>query len=159
MVYKIKKGKHKSWYLPKFIWRNTLDFSFQFLSEPSYICEDSDNQEDINKIYGFSDSWNHHKHSIRIGWYYDTKIGSCNLVLYCYINGKRRIEHLGHLELNETISISLEILDDIYVITRKDFGKVYLIPRKSKWWGPKYLLFPYFGGQEKSPKDFLIKIN
>lgn len=159
MVYKIKKGKHKSWYLPKFIWRNALDFNFQFLSEPSYICEDSDNQEDINKIYGFSDSWNHHKHSIRIGWYYDKKYLSCNLVVYYYINGVRNIKHLGEFSINEKINIQIEILDDLYIVRRKEIRLTHLIPRESRWCFLRYILFPYFGGQEKSPKDFLIKIN
>ena len=74
MIYTINKGSHRSTWLPKFTFKKSLTFSFKFLSDPSYILDNKSDQEDTNKIFGISDSWYHRRHSIRVGWRYNTKL-------------------------------------------------------------------------------------
>ena len=158
MIYKIKKGRHKSRYIPKICWKKEFTFNIQFLSPPQYISRYSHNQEDINKIYGFSDSWNHHNHSLRIGWYYDRGNDINHLVIYSYVDKVVIIKSLGTFDYLDKIKIGIEVNKGYYIIYRYDTGRIELLIRKSSWWGPRYMLFPYFGGQEKANKNYLIKI-
>jgi hypothetical protein len=77
--------------------------------------------------------------------------------VYYYRDGKRYTEDLGSLKMNQDIYVCIEIKKDCYRVTTID--KSLEIPRTSKWFGPRYFLYPYFGGQQVAPKQFKIKIN
>lgn len=158
MIYTIKKGNHYSWHLPSFSWKTIYRFDIKSLDDLSYVAQNPENQKDINKIYGFSDSWNHHIHSLRIGWWYDDYKAESHLAIYAHQDGKRIIKPLGIISGKNTIQIDIEIYKDTYVVKRLDTGMVQLIERKSKWWGPRYTLFPFFGGQEVAQKDYKFEI-
>ena len=157
MVYVIKKGSHRSTWLPKFTFKTSLKFSFKFLSDPSYILNNKADQGDTNKIFGILDSWDHQKHSVRIGWRYDAKLKKAICSVYFYRDGKHYIEDLGEIVQNKPYVCYIDILQDSYTIIALD--KKVIIPRTSRWWGPRYFLFPYFGGQQVAPKQFKIEIN
>ena len=157
MIYTIKKGSHRSTWFPRFTTKTNLRFSVRFLSDPSYILDNKTDQGDTNKLFGISDSWHHQKHSIRIGWRYDVKLKKAIGCVYFYRDGKHFIEDLGAIEQNKPYICYIDILQDSYAIIALD--KKVIIPRTSRWWGPRYLLFPYFGGQQVAPKQFEIEIN
>jgi len=156
MEIKIKKGTHKSFRLPGFIFKPTLTFFFRFNSTPNYTLDDKVEQKSMNKIYGLSDSWFHQKHSIRIGWRYELVTNTSIAYVYFYRDGKHFIERLGEIVEGVHYLIHIQISKRSYTIT--GVGTQVTIPRTSKWWGVRYLLFPYFGGKSKAPKDFNIEI-
>ena len=158
MVYKIKKGNHYSCFIPSISFNDTFNFQIKFLSDPSYISKSDKNQEDVNKIFGVSDSFHHHISSVRIGWFYDTKLKANQLVVYSYSNRIVRVDNLGLFNKNEVLDITLIIVKNHYLVHRKDTGSFQLIPRESNWNGPRYILHPYFGGNEVADKDYLIEI-
>jgi hypothetical protein len=159
MIFKIKKGNHRSYNIPKITLKKNLFFNFSFLSNPSYITENKQNQDDINKIFGISDSFHHHCNSIRIGWNYNIKLDKNILYIYYYINGERKFIKLDNIYLEENREYNgfIEIYKNYYFIKIED--KYYKIERKSKWIGPRYFLYPYFGGQETTKKEIQIQIN
>ena len=157
MIYTINKGSHRSTWLPKFTFETSLRVSFEFTSDPSYILNNKTDQGDTNKIFGISDSWYHRRHSIRLGWRYDSKLKKSIGCVYFYKDGKHFVEDLGAIEQNKPYICYIDILQDSYIIISLD--KRVIIPRTSRWRGPRYLLFPYFGGQQVAPKQFKIEIN
>lgn len=146
----IKKGCHISNFLPKLTFSNKIKGSVTFEGDFSYSI---DKQKDTNKLIGLSDSWSHHKASIRIGWRWNTKSDCIELMSILYSEGKREIESLLLLSNDEdTISYEIEILPEKYSIIIN--GVSYLIDRKSKWNFLRVKLQPYFGGTTVAPKDF-----
>lgn len=79
MIYTIEKFNHRhSNCIPlvdRITWKDRVDFIFKFKSDPTYTVPNKEDQKDTNKIFGISDSWHHHEHSVRIGWRHnlDTK--------------------------------------------------------------------------------------
>jgi hypothetical protein len=156
MVYTINKGEHRSAWFPQFTTKTKLQIGFQFISDPSYILDNKTDQNDTNKIFGISDSWHHQRHSIRLGWRYDTKLEKSICCVYFYRNGKHFIEDLGEIEQGIPYFFDISILRDEYTVVALD--KKLTIPRTSNWRGLRYLLFPYFGGQQVAPKQFQIRL-
>ncbi len=160
MIYTIPLGKHKSRYFPSFLFKNQLSFDWEFIDDSVfYLPKKKENWDDVNKIYGFSDSFFHHIHSLRLGYRFNTKEEIHELVFYQYNNKKRIITVIGNLEdyFRKNNYSTIFIKRNHYEIFIN--GKKYYIPRTSHWWGPRYLLFPFFGGDETAPKDIRIKIS
>lgn len=161
MIYTIDKFNHRHNSCIPLVdlitWKDRIDFIFKFKSDPTYEVPNKEDQKDTNKIFGISDSWHHHQHSIRIGWRHNPDINQTTYCAYYYRDGKHYTEDLGPLKVNEDIYVCIEIKKDYYKVTTID--KQVQIPRTSKWFGPRYFLFPYFGGQQVAPKQFKIKIN
>jgi len=161
MIYTIEKWNHRSrrsiTILGAFTWKSRLDFIFKFKTDPSYTLTNKLDQKDTNKIFGISDSWHHRQHSVRIGWRHNLDTNQTTYCAYYYRDGKHYVEELGPLKINENIYVCIEIKKDHYKVTTLD--KTLEIPRTSKWFGLRYFLYPYFGGQQVAPKHFKIKIN
>ena len=157
MIYTIRKGSHASNWFPKFTLSNKVYFSFTFETNPSYLLENKQDQKDTNKIFGISDSWHHHQHSIRIGWRHNSDTNQTTYCVYYYRDGEHYTEDLGPLKIYQDTYVYIEIKKDCYRVTTID--KQVDILRTSKWFGPRYFLYPYFGGQQVAPKQFKIKIN
>lgn len=154
MIYKIKKGSHRSTFWPKLTLKDTLVGTFKFIEGYDYSIE---KQEDSNKLIGLSDNWHHHMDSIRIGWRVDPKTPKgVELVSIVYNNGVRKITSLTHVSVKKDYPFKIQIFDDEYVI--KVNGMAIMLDRTSEWSGIRYQLSPYFGGTTKSPKDVLIDI-
>jgi hypothetical protein len=156
MIYTIQKGDHRSNWIPSLTFKKSLYFVFEFLSDPSYTLANKSDQEDTNKIFGISDSWYHRRHSIRIGWRYDDKLQKSICSVYYYRDGRHYIEDLGEIVEGQPYLCIIDISKDDYTVI--SLNKKVIIPRTSKWWGPRYQLFPYFGGQQVAPKQFKIEI-
>lgn len=154
-TYIIKKGTHSSFRLPKFIWNpKGYKIKFSFTNSCKYVTSDINNQNDINKLFGFSRGihmlpqnnnllkkmFGRICNSIRIGWRYNIKNDNFEIFKYKYINGTRCISDvLVALKANQEYTISI---GDMFY-TNFPLG---------------YLLFPYFGGDEKAPKNMYINL-
>lgn len=156
MIFTIKKGKHTRFKFPKIIFKNTISAKIKLIGDFSYITDSRENQKDTNKIFGLSDGWHHHKNSIRIGYrYINDKI---EILSYRYNDGKHYSSLMGYINSDEEFDVKIEIRKNKYYITFKNVRFEY--NRTCRWWIPRYLLYPYFGGQETTKKDlkFQIKI-
>lgn len=77
-------------------------------------------QYDINKLFGHKPGYFHHRNSGRIGWRWSIQEQAIELLLYCYINGRRINEwdiiggtSLGFYDIGERINITLEHIPDV----------------------------------------------
>jgi hypothetical protein len=133
-----------------------LKFKVKFDSSAIYTSISSENQWDINKLFGFSDNNGyHHEFSARFGWNWGRN--GLTLYAYTYNNAKRESKSLGTITIGEEQNCSIKVTADKYIFTLN--GKVETMPRTSttaKAVG--YKLFPYFGGDEFAPHDVSIWI-
>ena len=163
MKFLIKKDKHYSeQYLYKFVnILNTNRFlKYQVLFDNTCKYEiPKEDQEDINKLFGYTLGFNHHKDSARFGWFYQDK--TIHLHAYVYDNGVRKSKLIKNLDLNTQ-----------YVLTLVDEGNNWLFSVDDGWSVigsvkiPKscefkygYKLWPYFGGNNTAPHDITIQMN
>lgn len=156
-MYIIRKGCHYSnrWF-PSLTTKTKIHFSFRFVEHPSYKIS-AENQKDTNKIFGISDGYHHHKDSLRVGWRWNISTQKCEILIYTYRNSIHESYMLCELEdVYSTNNCHISIGDGYYQIDVNNY--TYTLKRTSKWDGIRYLLFPYFGGQEVAPKEFKIKI-
>ena len=110
------------------------------------------NQKDSNKLVGVSDNWHHHKDSIRIGWFWDDVINRIAIVGISYNRGKRIIKRITSVEANKEYSFAIYIEKSKYITVFN--GEYVDFERSSKWFLPRFVLKPYFGGYKKAVKDF-----
>ncbi|NIJ54296.1 hypothetical protein [Dyadobacter arcticus] len=157
VTYTIRSGNHDA--------DNTINtpftsksMHFQALFDSSCIYKNAvaENQNDINKLYGFSDcSSQHQNNSARFGW--NWREGAIHIFAYVYVNGQRMEKELGTAELNEPTSFKIATQDNAYLFTFH--GIETTMPRHcSGGVGIAYKLLPYFGGDEPAPQDIRIKI-
>lgn len=155
MEYIIKKGRHYcNLSLP--IFRiSSVSGRVKFIGSFEYYI---DKQKDTNKLIGISDSYHHHKNSIRIGWRWSKIMNKIEIMTIVYNDSKRSIEHLCFIE-DQSLEYSFEVkvLKDYYVVNFND--QSVFIDRVSNWFLPRIVLKPYFGGTTKSPKDFRMDID
>jgi hypothetical protein len=157
ITYKIKAGNHEvdnNFNAP--FTGSSIKFQALFDSSCVYKSAIPENQNDINKLYGFSDcSSQHQSNSARFGW--NWREGALRIYAYTYVNGQRQDKELGTAELNETTSFKIETRDNSYVFTYHGIETV--MPRHCTGGvGIAYKLLPYFGGDEVAPQEIRIKI-
>ena len=152
-TFKIKKGNHKSTWLPSLTCKSTIKGTVTFIGNHKYTIP---KQYDTNKIIGLSDNYSHHKDSIRIGWRWSTKNSIIEILTISYRNGKRTITPLTVATTNQPYSFSIAITPTHYNVNWNNTTTH--IPKTSKWNGPRYKLFPYFGGTTKAPLTLQIQI-
>ena len=133
-----------------------LKFTVKFDNSAIYQTTDPANQEDINKLYGFSDNSNpHQEYSARFGWNWSRD--SLRLFAYTHNNGVRASQEIGAILPNAEYNCSIKIIDSIYSFTLND--KTWTMPRESTTAKAEgYKLYPYFGGDELAPHDISIWI-
>ena len=155
MIFKINKGNHKKFRLPIFTFKKSLDLNIKLIGDFSYISDIKENQKDTNKIFGLSDGLTHHINSIRIGYRYINN--EIQLMSYYYNDGKHYSEQIGVVTEDKEFNIKIQINKLDYQIIFEN--KKFTFNRTSNWWFIRYLLFPYFGGQETTKKDLKFEIN
>ncbi len=155
--YLIKKGDHYS--QGNSIQINTysnLRFKAILDSTCIYKTVQPANQEDINKLFGFSDCSSHHQtNSARFGWNWDN--GALQIHAYCYSGGVRSYRKLGTVKVNEEFDCQIKLLADKYLFALN--GDTVMMDRGctgSSTLG--YQLYPYFGGDETAPHDINVRI-
>lgn len=159
MVFQIKKGCHRSRLIPSITTSTKISGKFKLIGDFSYEIQ---KQKDTNKLFGISDNIHHHIDSVRIGWRSNNVTNLVELMCIIYKNKKRDIFHLCYVETNIFYDFEIEILEDFYSVKIRNRNSGFyvecLYPRESNWLFIRYLLYPYFGGEESSPKDFKIEI-
>ncbi len=155
--YTINKGAHGSTPKVELLQSKELNFKAIFNESAIYTSSIPENQHDINKLLGFSDcNTQHHQNSARIGWRWLD--GKLEIFAYCYVNGERITQYLGETALHEARTYSIVITKEQYVFEMEGYDQV-VIPRSNVCdSGVFYMLFPYFGGDEKAPHDIDIGI-
>lgn len=155
--YTIFKGEQycdKSVFVPLKI--TDLSFKVRFDSSAIYTTTSSDNQADINKLYGFSDNnAAHHEYSARFGWRWSNN--ALRLFAYVYNNSVMNFKELGTIEIGDENDCSIKVSGKEYIFVLN--GKETKIPRTSTTPEAEgYKLFPYFGGNELAPHKISIWI-
>jgi hypothetical protein len=155
--YLIPRGEHyadKSTYQPVDL--TDLRFVVRFDSSAVYQSSRTENQWDINKLYGFSDNAaDHHQFSARFGWNWSG--GALRLHAYVYNNGERTIRELATVAIGQDTECRIRVAGQAYLFTVN--GATVALPRQSKTERARgYRLYPYFGGDEPAPHDIRIWI-
>lgn len=152
--YKIKKNSHYSTCtFPRFTFNSKFNFTLIFTNSCKYDHINSDS-DDWNKAYGFSDSWSfHHNNSARIGWRYrNNRIELCT---YVYMGKQRLVFPITTTKINTLVQCSIEVDTNSYLFTVN--GIIHRVPRTpNRIGGLKYMLKPYFGGNNSAPHDITI---
>jgi len=161
MKFIIKKGTHYSnetvFKLKNFFnTNNTLQYQVVFDDSCVYELPKED-QGDINKLFGFSIGFNHHKNSARFGWSYQD--GKINLHAYIYDNGVRKSKLIDKLNFNSSYLLTLTDLGEEWKFSVENGSNITEL-KMSKLhdfeWG--YKLWPYFGGNNPAPHDITIDL-
>lgn len=162
MKYTIKKGKHRSKFFRfGFTFKKSVSFDACFGHNCLYKPFPRPDTKDINKLCGFSTTIFHHKQSGRVGWRCVEDNGEIELVTYSYDSGKRDVSDQQVLvKVKPNVWFNIEIIDHEthYEYIVKYMGKTYTNNDHKKYdWLPfKYLLYPYFGGNNSAPHDMDI---
>ena len=154
--YIIKKGNHSSRTSYKTTKTNCLQFQAIFDESAIYQSIDSNNQYDINKLYGLSDCKDHHiKTSIRLGWRWLND--SLELHWFQHVNNNFSFDRITTINLNTIVNFSITF-DNNYYYVSVDTDTITIDRPCNNQSIRKYYLYPYFGGDEKAPHDIKIKI-
>ena len=162
MIFLTKKDSH---YSDQFLYKSfnflnrysVLGFLVEFDGSCRYELPKED-QEDINKLFGFSLGFNHHKDSARFGWFY--KKDQIHLYSYTYSNSKRSYEFITKLELNKIYSLSIFSFNNEFEFSVSYGGELIAIKKvkNNKPFSIGYKLWPYFGGNNPAPHDIKISL-
>ncbi|MFL5808919.1 MAG: hypothetical protein ACJ749_05315 [Flavisolibacter sp.] len=135
---------------------NEMKFIVKFDSSAIYETMHPENQNDINKLFGFSDNnTDHHQFSARIGWRWSDD--ALRLFAYVYNNGTRVSKELLTVRLGDEINCSIEVNRGSYVFHVN--GITAQMPRLATTEKAKgYQLYPFFGGDESAPHQVNIWI-
>ena len=133
-----------------------LTFTVKFDSSAIYQSVDAENQEDINKLYGFSDNnAEHQQFSARFGWNWAR--GALRLYAYVYNSGERISQELTSIQIGPEYTCSINVSDDHFIFSTNHVTVE--LRRDSKTPNASgYKLFPYFGGNEAAPHEIHIWI-
>jgi hypothetical protein len=133
-----------------------LNFVVRFDSSAIYQTSNPANQNDINKLFGFSDNNAEHlQYSARFGWNWGKE--GLKLHAYVYNNGVRTTRLLGIVPVGADQQCSIKVTEGTYIFSLN--GSTETLPREST--APQalgYKLYPYFGGDEVAPHNITIYI-
>lgn len=159
--YRIEGGQHQSTVVGGFkskinsLKSSSLSFQVRFNETARYHLGDND-QDDINKLFGFSDANSmHHDNSARIGWRYNKDSDLIELFAYAYVDGKRLYKKLSDLKIGHTAQCDIALNDDYYFISANG-GYTSINRSVNGSVGFHYFLYPYFGGDQVAPHDIDI---
>jgi hypothetical protein len=122
-----------------------------------YVTPIASDQEDENKLIGFSDNGQFfpHKYGCRFGWDWDINNKVICLSGYTYNIGIREIKELCTVPLNTEVNCSIHIMPSTYVFTVN--GQNFEMNRLAH---TKYargaLEYPYIGGNSVLDHDVNI---
>ena len=157
ITYTIKSGNHEVEHNSNGLFTGTgIRFQAVFDSSCIYRTSLPENQNDINKLIGFSDCNSQHQtNSARFGW--NWRDNALRIYAYIYVDSQRQEKELGTVELGKIASFNLRTDGNNYVFTFNGIDTN--MPRHcSAGLGVAYKLLPYFGGNEPAPHDIKIKV-
>jgi hypothetical protein len=156
ITYIIPKGEHYPTPNP-FVVTSASKVIFYAVFDSSCIYKTVDplNQNDINKLYGFSDCNTQHLiNSARIGWRWSND--SLRIFAFVHNNSVMLYKEITTAKIGRKINCSINCLADQYSFTVNN--KTVQLPRHCSGNYTRYKLFPYFGGDEVAPHRIKIKI-
>lgn len=135
---------------------NELKFIVKFDSSAIYSTKDFNNQDDINKLYGFADNnKHHHQYSARIGWRWSNN--ALRLFAYIYNEGIVADKELSSIAIGKEHQCEIKVTPNHYIFSVNNY--IDSLPRKSITQKAEgYKLYPYFGGDETAPQKITILI-
>lgn len=135
--------------------KSKLSFAALFDSSCIYKTVDPLNQDDINKLYGFSDCNSQHlDNSARVGWRWSND--SLRIFGFVHNGGNMIFGEITTAKIGKVIKCKIVCLDTQYVFTVD--GKTLSLPRHCSGNYTRYKLYPYFGGDEVAPHDITIQM-
>jgi hypothetical protein len=157
LKYTILKGQQycdKSIFVP--VKYNQLSFKVKFDSSAIYQTTSEKNQNDINKLFGFSDNnATHHEFSARFGWRWSNN--ALRIFAYIYNNNVMTFKELGIVQIGTENICSIKVDSNRYIFSLNNAETI--MPRASTTTlAEGYKLFPYFGGNESAPHNIYIWI-
>jgi hypothetical protein len=163
MIYRIPAGKHRARPWCPWLWWGKTSFTWIVSFDESCRYDlQNDDQFDTNKLVGIGYLWHHHKNSARFGWRYWTERREIALSAYCYVNGRRVIEHVAFCEIGKEYIVKLKVLAMSYYfeVTEPGAGKPAGSTFVDHYHEKKlaYRLAPFFGGTSSAPHNIAIKI-
>jgi len=167
MIFRIPKSNHRARPLRFGIFWNKRSFRWvvKFTDSCRYDLGNED-QFDTNKLcgVGYIPGF-HHKDSARFGWRYWTERKEIELSAYCYVNGRRVIQHIAFCEIGKEYRIELTKLSTMYFFQCseiidgwffKNIGTLEMPYSNNKKLG--YRLGVFFGGQSRAPHEMKIEL-
>ena len=148
-TYTIRQGQHYcDQNTIKSVTTSEMKFMVKFDNSAIYQTVIPDNQYDINKLWGFSEGFDHQYNSARIGWSWND--GALRLYAYSYNRGLRQSQEITPVVIGTEISCSIKVSGASYIFTVN--GIAVTLPRgATAAQASGYQLYPYFGGDETAP--------
>lgn len=135
---------------------DSIAFTVRFDSTCRYQTKNPRNQDDINKLMGFSDNGVlHHQNSARVGWRW--KKEKIELFAYCYAEGNRSFVKLGEVAIGDTAKLLIRLSPVGYEFRYKGVSTIMSRGLTGSTING-YLLYPYFGGDEPAPHTMKLWI-
>lgn len=155
--YQIPEGVHQSSNTALTLFSgDSMAFYFSFDSTALYQTRDPANQEDWNKLMGFSDCQSHHhQNSVRLVWRWNEGAG-IEIGEYFYRNGQRSFAKLTTVQVGDTNFAMIAAQKGFYHLQVNDVSSEQV--RRCANRNASYWLYPYFGGDEVAPHSFNIFI-
>ncbi len=155
--YIIRKGQHyANFNAYQSVEYEELNFVVKFDKTAEYRAVDPDNQEDINKLYGFSDNnAEHQQFSARFGWNWARD--SLRLYAYVYNHGEIDSKEIISIQPGQAYHCSIKVSGGNYFFS-VDNTKVEMHRASTNSRSIGYKLYPYFGGDEAAPHAIHIWI-
>lgn len=155
--YIIRKGHHfAEGSTFRQVHKSELRFEVLFDSSAIYNSAKTENQFDINKLFGFSDCGTmHHENSARFGWRWNGT--ALEIHAYWYGDSVRRHEFIDTISIGKPTEFAIRVFPEHYHFEMA--SKIIKVQRHCAF--PMidgYKLHPYFGGDEPAPHDITIYI-
>lgn len=163
MTFRIPAGRHRALPLRFGFWwrRNSFTWTVKFDESCQYDLH-NDDQFDTNKLVGIGYLPGHHKDSARFGWRYWTDRKEIELTAYCYVNGRRIIQHVCFCEIGKEYRIKLQVLATSYYFDVYEQGEMSAVGIVTVDHGHekkiRYRLGVYFGGNRVAPHEITIQL-
>lgn len=162
MTFTIFAGRHRArpWRF-NFWWRKTsFTWVVKFTESCRYDLQGPD-QLDTNKLIGIGYLPGHHTDSARFGWRYDAEKDMIELSAYCYVGGRRVIQHIGFCEIGKWYRIELFVTRWAYHLSlahtdQTPIGETEIKHNHNRKF--QYRLGTYFGGNRVTPRTMKIQI-
>ncbi|TYZ14182.1 hypothetical protein FY528_00150 [Hymenobacter lutimineralis] len=156
VLYTILKDQHYATSNPvRLVSKTKLKFSVKFDNTAAYKTKLTNNQADVNKLYGLSDCNSlHQTNSARFGWrWYQNRL---ELLAYSYRAGVNTTTLLTAIDRNKWYTCELQITDGKYTFVVN--GKKVEHKRSCTGAAKGYQLYPYFGGNETAPQNITLRL-
>lgn len=161
MKFIIFKGMHYAF--PLYIWPhfNVKEAHFKVhLSEAHWYPREAVGKTGINKLPGLGYGFDHHKHSVRLGWQPDFNDKGCKKIkLHAYwydsYEDDYQEQYLCSVDAGTDFWYTIYVRSKEYVMEVE--GVKFNIKKDHNIaWG--FWMRPYFGGESKAPRTLVSKI-